>query len=254
MVVEVGRLRLLSGQQLRRLYFGSDSNDKRNARRILQALVQRRVLARLGRSVGGVRAGSEAYVYCLDVVGQWLIDPTVPPSRPWGLGYAFVRHALMVSDCYVSLREIERTGGMDVIDFDAEPACWRTFVNRRGVMETLKPDAFMKVGLGNFEDRWLVECDRATEDLGRIGRKLAVYLRYWQSGREEPFPRVLWVTTRPERAKALTGTIARLSASDRQLFDVCLNDRFVERVLSGAEESSLDGTPSHIEQTKGGDQ
>ena len=234
LVADVGRVRLLSGRQLRRLHFKDNASGRRQARRVLASLVDKRVLARQGRSVGGVKGGSESFVFGLDVIGQRLIDPLSQVGRPWQLGEGFVRHALMVSECYVSLVETERTGLLELLDFHGEPACWRQFVGRNGLLETLKPDAFSRLGLGEYEDRWLIECDRGTEDLARIRRKLGTYWRYWQTGKEEPFPRVLWVTTRTERAKALQGVIATLPTLQRQLFAVCEASGFVGRVLAGA--------------------
>lgn len=247
-VADVARVRLLSGQQLRRLHFEDSASGKRQARRVLASLVDKRVLARQGRSVGGVKGGSESFVFGLDIIGQRLIDPLSQGARPWQLGDGFVRHALMVSECYVRLVETERTGLLELLGFDGEPACWREFVGRNGSLETLKPDAFGRVGLGEYEDHWMVECDRGTEDLVRIRRKLGTYLRYWQTGKEEPFPRVLWVTTRAERAKALRGVIAGLPTGQRQPFAVCEANGFVGRIVAGAG----DPTDSEQEPTKEG--
>ena len=116
----------------------------------------------------------------------------------------------MVSECYSVLVEAERAGLLELLHFEAEPACWRSFVGRRGSSEVLKPDSLVRVGLADYEDHWFLECDRSTEDLGRIGRKIGGYIRYWQAGKEDPFPRVLWVCARPERAGALAGVVRRL--------------------------------------------
>jgi hypothetical protein len=154
------------------------------------------VLARLARSVGGSSAGSTGFVYCLDVIGQRLLHPDAPVRRPWLPSTGFVKHAVMVSECYVRLREAEREGHLELLDFQAEPGCWRTYVDRRGSGRTLKPDAFVVIGLGEFEDRWFLECDRATEDLPRIVRKNESYRRYREAGLEAVFPKVLWIASR----------------------------------------------------------
>jgi len=253
-VSDVARLRLMTGGQLLRLHFAAGPSGRRQGQRRLASLVERRLLARLNRRVGGVRAGSQSYVYRLDVIGQRLVEPLRNSDRRWEVGDNFLHHALMVGECYTVLVEAERQGSLELLRFEAEPACWRTFVSRRGAHEVLKPDASLSVGLGEFEDRWTLECDRSTEDLGRIRRKLAGYVRYWQSGREDPFSRVLWVCARPERVVALAGVIGGLPLDQRQLFAVCQSSRLRERISAGASEDGDVQLISNQAPTKGGDQ
>lgn len=239
LVQDLGRLRLASGGQIQRLHFEATSSGQRQARRTLTGLSERRVLARLGRSIGGRRAGSAGYVYTLDVVGQRLIHPEGDMRRPWLSSTGFVRHAVMVSECYVQLVEAERSGQMELDSFEPEPACWRPFVNRRGSHEVLKPDGFAVVAIGEFEDRWFVECDRGTEDIPRVLAKCRRYVQYWQTGKEAVFPRVLWVTTRGERAAALARALSRLPEEQRRLFAVCEQADFVGTIAGGAGEEEM---------------
>jgi hypothetical protein len=236
-VTDVGRLRLASGGQLQRLHFEPSVSGQRHGRRILTSLTQRRVLARLGRSIGGVRAGSNGFVYCLDVIGQQFLNPAADVRRPWLPSEGFVRHAAMVSETFVLLVETARTGQLEVLNFQGEPACWRRFVNRRGSQQLLKPDAFVQVGIGDFVDSWFLECDRATEDLARISRKLQVYVQYWATGKEAVFPRVLWVASRPGRAAALRQCLATLPEAEQPLFAVCEMRNFIDTVVAGAEDN-----------------
>jgi hypothetical protein len=247
LVTDVGRLRLMTGGQLARLYFQTTISGKRHARRVLEGLVRRRVLARLGRCVGGAQAGSTGFVYCLDVIGQRLLDPLGPVRRPWLPSAGFINHAAMVSECYVQLRERERTEGLELLDFQGEPACWRTFLKRGGGSQTLKPDAFVQVGLGDYEDRWFLECDRSTEELPRVQRKNGVYIQYWQTGKEDVFPRVLWVANRAGRAAALVRSLEELPEQHQQLFAVCGLSDFISTIASGA------GTDDLTTTTRGGE-
>jgi len=149
-------------------------------------------------------------------------------------GASFVAHAVAVTECYVELVEGERQGHWRLLDFSAEPGCWRSFVGPRGRHLVLKPDAYPCVELDGYQDRWFVEIDRGTEDLGRIHRKARTYVQYWQIGREELFPRVLWVTTRPARLAALVTALGALPADQWQLFQVCLAEEFAATVAAGA--------------------
>jgi hypothetical protein len=248
-VASLARVRLASGGQLAQLHFPATASGARHARRVLASLTARRVVARLERTIGGRRAGSAGYVYGLDVVGQRLVKPDGAFRRPWTPGQAFVAHAVAVTDCYVRLVELHRAGRVELLDFTAEPACWRSFAAGGGTRLTLKPDAYLRVANGAYEDRWFLEVDRATEDLGRIQRKARLYGRYWQTGREAVFPRVLWLTTRPARRDALHRALHRLPANERQLFQVDLLSNFDAVLTAGPGAEPVAGTAA-----KGGEQ
>jgi hypothetical protein len=233
LTADVGRARLATGGQLRRLHFPDTGSGKRHARRVLEGLVNQRVLTRLGRTIGGRSAGSTGFVYSLDVVGQRLLDPLAPLRRPWLPSQAFVNHAVMVTECYVQLREAEQAGRLELLEFQTEPSCWRDFVDRRGSHRTLKPDAFVRIASDDFEDLWFLECDRGTEDLARIRRKNQVYVDYWQTGKEAVYPRVLWIGSRPERARALAGCLTEMPAEHQPLFASCDLDGFMNTITSG---------------------
>jgi len=235
---DVGRLGVVSGQQLRRLHYQSTGAGGRLARKDLGCLSQWQVLARLGRSIGGERAGSAGYVYAVGVAGQRLLHPDVRRLRPpWTPQPSYLRHALAVSDLYVGMRECERTGAMALAAYDTEPNCWRAFFGPGGERSTLKPDALAVVHLADYEDRYFVEADCGTEPGPRITAKARAYIRYWQSGREQAqhgvFPYVLWITTTPERKDLLVDALARLPAEHWQLFLVTTAQEAVERISTG---------------------
>jgi len=234
-VATVGRLRLVTGGQLQRLHFGDQPSAPRHARRILTSLTQRRVLARTDRSIGGVHAGSSGFVYRLDVVGQRLIHPELTARKPWTPSASYIAHTVMVSECFVLLSEAAGDR-IELAEFQTEPDCWRTFINRSGSRQTLKPDGFTRLGIGEFDDYWFIECDRATEEPARITRKCEAYVRYWRAGREEVVPRVIWVANRRERAIGLSRCIARLPEGERQLFCVCEIGDFITVIGQGAGE------------------
>ena len=182
-VATLSKVRVASVRQLERAHF---PNQARTARRVLKQLTQRRVVARLGRVVGGVRAGSAGHAYALDVVGQSLSQNGGPAQgsrlrRPWTPGVRFLDHALAVSEVYVQLLEREREGGFELIEFQGEPESWRQF-SPHGAPLLLKPDAFIRLGYPIHEDSYFIEVDRDTESVRTLELKAEIYERYWSSG------------------------------------------------------------------------
>ena len=235
---DIAALNVLSANQLRRLHYQDTDTGKRMARLHLRRLTQLRLIARLGRRVGGERSGSEGFVYALDVAGQRLLGPQGRrPRKPWTPESHHLAHALAVSELYVRLREAEAEHELTLEHFDTEPRCWRTFHGPGGARLTLKPDAFVITGMGDFIDSWFVELDRATEALPRITDKCKLYSRYWQSGREqsehEVFPTVLYVVPTEHRKSQLVELLSRLPAEQWQLFQVVTNAEAVQAIASG---------------------
>lgn len=235
------RLRVATSGQLERLHFADVT--ARQARAVLASLVERRLIARLPRRVGGVRAGSAGYVYVLDVAGQRLGPLVVGRrvQRPWPVGTPFLAHSLAVTELYVRLMEAERHGRAELRlgEFHTEPACWRSFAGPGAGRVTLKPDAEVTLGLGRFEDRWFIEVDRATESRSTLDRKLGCYVRYWQSGQEQArtgiFPKVLWIVPDAARVDVLVDVCGRLPVAAWPLFAVVTEASAVERLLAGAD-------------------
>jgi hypothetical protein len=236
-IATLARVRVATVGQLERTCFAEVS--RRQARQSLASLADRRVVARLPRVVGGVRAGSAGYVYALDVAGLRLARPDqARPQRPWSVGTAFLAHSLAVTEVYVRLVEHGRTGALRLVEFVAEPGCWRTFFGPGGGRLVLKPDAFVVVRLGGYEDRWFIEVDRGTEASTTLARKCEVYRWYWASGTEQArtgvFPRVLWVVPDERRYQSLVEVLGRQPAEAWALFTVATFEQVVERMAAGA--------------------
>lgn len=205
-------LRLATGQQLRRLFFSAGSNaaaNRRHARRELAWLAENRLLHRLERRIGGRDAGSEGFVYCLGPVGRrtvefWQGHGLSQSRSTWEPGASFVDHTLAVTELFVRLREAKQT---DLVSWQGEPSCWRSYVGPFGGQLHVKPDAFVIVADDRFEHLWFVEIDCGTERIATLRRKFRAYTDYASSGTEQRqhgfFPHVLWVTPSSNRSKLL---------------------------------------------------
>ncbi len=239
-----GRLRLVAGKQLERLYFseiGKAASRARAARRVLADLTERQVLFRLERSIGGVRAGSAGHVYGLGPIGKrlvsyWQGEGLTRVRTPHEPGVVFVRHTLAVAEQYMQLIETERAGRFELVAFESEPDCWRPLAGAYGRADTLKPDAFVRLGLGEFEECSFIEVDCGTTGRGALTRKCHRYVAYYQSGIEQAesgvFPRIVWLTTNQARVRLLVEVCASLAPEHWQLFSVGTADKAIG-LLSG---------------------
>jgi len=96
----------------------------------------------------------------------------------------------------------------------------------------LKPDAFVRLGSGPFEDSWWLEVDLATESSTVLKRQCQAYLSYLQTGREQHvhgvFPRVLWIVPDKRRGDLLKRAISTLPATPGELFVITLQACLVD--------------------------
>lgn len=229
-------VRMASGNQLNRLFWPTTASGARTARRRLQRLADLRVLIRLHRQVGGIKGGSQGYTYALDVNGQRIAQTlhhnTIRRPTP---SDTFVDHTLAVTETYVVLWT---TRGVELTEFEPEPDCWRRFTGAAGRTVTLRPDAYVAWGIGDWELSAFVEVDRATEHPGRISRKAAQYIRYWRSGIEQlqhdVFPMVLWLTPTEQRAEVLRQALEGDEAAG--LSSVITSDAFAGFITNTREE------------------
>lgn len=231
------RVRVATGHQLQRLYFVGLT--RRRTQQALASLVDRGVLARLPRVVGGVRAGSAGHVYALDAAGLRLVTKHADRRpRSWNVGLPFLAHGLAVAELYVRLVEADRTGAVELREFTGEPGCWRSFAGRYG-RAVLKPDAHVVIRLGQYEDEWFIEVDRGTESAPTLTTKCDTYRRYWQTGREQArtgvFPRVLFLVPDAKRHDVLVDVFGRQPATAWQLFRVAPFDEAVNTIIRGPE-------------------
>lgn len=236
----VDAFRLLSTRQVEALHFHGHATEltgARSARRVLERLTRDRVLVRLERRIGGVRAGSASYIYAVGPAGHRVIHDD--SSRRWREpSEAFVAHTLAVADLVVALTEQGREGKVELVEYETEPSCWRDYPRPMTGAQTLKPDLFVVTATEESELRWFVEIDLGTESGTAIVRKCRTYHAYWQSGieqdRHDVFPKVLWVADTPRRAGLIRRAISKARSLHEPLFDVTTTEEATV-VLAGDE-------------------
>jgi hypothetical protein len=241
-VTQVADLRLMTGRQIMILHFtedrpGSPQAASRAARRSLERLSGTRVLVRLQRRIGGVRAGSASFIYGLGPVGQRILG--LEGARPHRRepSASFVDHTLAITQLVTDLTVSSRSGTFDLLDVQAEPRCWRR-VPAMGTPQLLRPDLFVALGAGEFEHRRFVEVDRGTEHVPAVLRKCRTYDAYYRSGQEQAdhgvFPRVLWVVPDERRRRQVQDAIEGDRRLTPGLFVVSTTPDAVEALTGGA--------------------
>jgi hypothetical protein len=238
----VARFRVMTGEQLQRLFWveGSPETRRRLARHGVARLSALDVLSPLARRVGGVRAGSQGLTFAVGLGGQRVLlaaESRRRVRRPHTPGERYLAHVLAVAQLYVELMETQRWGALDVVGFDPEPACWRAYLGPYSARAMLKPDASMKLGVGEYVFSWLLELDRATEAIGTIERKARAHFAYHRSGDAHRThgvsPRVIWVVPDEHRVRQVTAALSRLPAEAGRLFAVATSVNAVAALCSG---------------------
>lgn len=226
---QVAELRLMSARQIQAVHFpasehASEAAATRARQRVLTRLCRERLLAPLTRRVGGIRAGSSGLVLAPGPIGQRLLTANGARRRVHEPGLRFFEHTLAVSQLVVDVRVAARAGRLELLDAQTEPGCWRQVADLHG-RRWLRPDAFLSLGVGEYELCWFCEVDQATESVPTILGKCRLYVAYRQAGQEQArsggaFPRVCWITPDETRAERLREAIAQERRLPDRLFVV----------------------------------
>jgi hypothetical protein len=239
----VSDLRFVSGSQLARLCFadlGDPAACARAARRALLRLTRLGALERLPRPIGGIRAGSAGFVYRLGLGGQRLAmtrgwQPERRLRRSYEAGTLFLRHALLVAELHTRLTEGDRSRRFELLELCGEPSCWRRYDGLATQRHILKPDSYVRLGVGDFEDSYFIEVDRGTEGSRAIVAQLDRYAAYRRSGREQAergvFPLVLWLAPDDRRAAAIEAVVASRAAAEQELFRMAVFEEALDAMV-----------------------
>jgi len=240
----VATYRYLTGHQIEQLHFRDHATmdtAARTRRRVLERLVAGRLLDQLPRQIGGVRGGSGAHVFALGTAGYRVVHGEARRSgtpRDGGPGITFLAHTLAVAQVGIGLTTAAGQSGFERVTIETEPICWRSYQRGIGGRETLKPDLYSEIITSEFEDRWFIEVDRATESLTAIRTKCQTYLDYYRTGIEQQrshvFPQVLWSVPTEKRAQQIDGVISRMANVPGGLFTVTTDSHTVEKMLGGS--------------------
>ncbi|HEV7564376.1 MAG TPA: replication-relaxation family protein [Microbacteriaceae bacterium] len=233
----VATSRLATSKHLVCRFFTDDPKaDPARARagsRALKRLSDWRVLDPLpGRARGGVRGGSATLIYSVGVGGRKLLARRGLHLRRLGApGERHVNHVLACTGVVVDLCAADARGELDLIEVQQEPTCHRAFLGAWGARLWVRPDLFVRIGVGALEDRWFIEIDLATEHAGTLLAKAKRYLLHYRSGSEQAefgvYPRVVWAVPDARRGGQVKEVQRHLPAEARKMFVACQLDELV---------------------------
>lgn len=235
----VGDYRFVTTHQLSQLtsdLYGSKRSALRQTLRHLRALKEKHLITRLERRVGGWQGGSQVSIWTLTTKGRRILTGSRGRLRPHHYSTTFLEHCLAVAEVRVVLHE-SATHLKVSAEVQAEPDCWRRYLDLQGYALTLKPDLAVAVTSQQFVDHYFFEVDRATENPARVIRKCWQYAQYRRSGTEQDkhgvYPAVVWIVPSVHRKQQITDAIAAEPKLPKHLFQVLTIDGLGELVRTG---------------------
>ena len=228
--------------RLTALEYASSASALRQTQRHLANLAQQRLLTSLERRVGGWQGGSAVTIWAATTRGQRLVatgegDEVPRRQRPREVSTTFLDHLLAITEVRTSIEEAVRQEADTEAMVALEPDCWRTRLSPSGQVQVLRPDLAVTVTSPSYEDRYLIEVDRATENPGRV---IATCWRYQEHQATSAqvsdggvFPLVVWLVPTDRRRHRLERAIAHRTGLLRDLFRVIRLDQLPTLIHGG---------------------
>ena len=223
--------------------YASSASALRQTQRHLASLAQQRLLTSLERRVGGWQGGSAVTIWAATTRGHRLVaaengEGEEPRrQRPREVSTTFLDHLLALTEVRTSIEEAVRQEADTEAAVALEPDCWRTALSPSGQVQVLRPDLAVTITSPAYEDRYLVEVDRATENPGRV---IATCWRYQehqatsaQASDGGVFPLVVWLVPTDRRRHHLERAIAHSTGLLRDLFRVIRLDQLPTLIHGG---------------------
>ena len=228
--------------RLTALEYASPASALRQTQRHLANLAQQRLLTSLERRVGGWQGGSAVTIWAATTRGQRLVvtgkgDEVPRRQRPREVSTTFLDHLLAITEVRTSIEEAVRQEAATEAAVALEPDCWRTALSPSGQVQVLRPDLAVTITSPAYEDRYLIEVDRATENPGRV---IATCWRYQEhqatsapASDGDVFPLVVWLVPTDRRRHRLERAIAHSTGLLRDLFRVIRLDQLSTLIHGG---------------------
>lgn len=164
------------------------------------------------RRTSSERGGSEPQVYRLGALGWKFCER----QGRWRSDQAVDEHALDIVDAYLSVKDAERAGLLELNRYLTEPRCWFTSRDSEAEDIYLEPDLMMEVRLSSGVVTWWLEIDRGHQHPDRHIEKMERYAAVYHRGFTDDesrqfyggdFPRVIFVMNSAAKRDTLNRVI-----------------------------------------------
>ena len=228
--------------RLTALEYASSASALRQTQRHLANLARQRLLTSLERRVGGWQGGSAVTIWAATTRGHRLVaadegEEVARRQRPREVSTTFLDHLLAITEVRTSIEEAVRQEADTEATVALEPDCWRTALSPSGQVQVLRPDLAVTITSPAYEDRYLMEVDRATENPGRVIATCWRYQEHQATGAQasdgDVFPLVVWLVPTDRRRHRLERAIAHSTGLLRELFRVIRLDQLPTLIHGG---------------------
>ena len=254
-LISLKHAKYLLTRQIKRLHFYQSNKPQaglRSATRTMNKLKNYGLVKTFERRIGGSRAGSASFVWCLTEAGQRILDiqngdyesRRKRSHRYLEPSYIHIRHTLAIAECYVQLVEISRKyPEISFTHVEWEPDCWRPYKYKSNKLQ-LKPDLFAITNNDGYEDRWFIEIDLKTEAMTVVVDKCKRYYQYLSSGIEQRahdgvFPITIWIVPDQKRKETMIEVIRATFKNAPNMFAIIVAEEFEDFIRSGADNITL---------------
>ncbi len=237
-IEDVGRFKLMSSSQIRRIFFAeradtghaaSELSRARKCRAVLSRLTKHGILARLEE-----RDATKSSIYSLDIAGLQIAGLVSDrPRRKYAWHSPLIPHTLAVPELWARIVEASRAGQLTLPydlapgskPLESEPTCWRQVAG-----QTLKPDAFVILdeidGGKRYRSNFYIEIDRGSQWGTQVTSKFPIYNLFWEhlEGQGRKSRGCLILVTNENRKRYLSARVQEQPERDRAMYRVALFD------------------------------
>jgi hypothetical protein len=226
-------LRCMSIGQIYRLLYLPNNMTQRACQIRIQILIEKNILSRLDRRLGGLTQGSAFTVISPGSQTCRYINARHRYFKTASGGH-LIMHSLTVAEIFTQILEADINKQLKLIRIQTEPACWREYRYFVHPAIKLKPDLYVVIKRNNITHKWFIEVDRGTLSKAKIQEKAWFYERYFLDSLEQHktgiLPKTLWITLDRDRAKYILSCTSKTDQFVPGLCDSVSIDKFLSKL------------------------
>jgi hypothetical protein len=223
-------LRCISIEQLYRLLYLPNNMTQRACQLRVQILIEKQLLSKLDRRLGGLTQGSAFTVISPGILTCRYINARHRYFKT-ATGGHLIMHSLTITEIFTQILEANIKKQFKLIHIQTEPVCWREYRYFNHPAVKLKPDLYVEIKRDDISFRWFIEVDRGTLSKAKIQEKAWYYEKYFLDSLEQRktgiLPRTLWITLDKDRAKYILSAISKTNQYVPGLCDSVSIDKFI---------------------------